>query len=34
MSEDPLVNVTIDESHLPLVLEWVEELDGVFHRDM
>lgn len=34
MSEEAVVNVTIDEPHLPLVSEWAEELDGVFHPDM
>lgn len=33
MSEEPLVNVTIEESRIALVKEWAEELNGEFHPD-
>jgi hypothetical protein len=33
MSDEPLVCVMIDESAMPLVLEWAKELQGEFHEE-
>jgi hypothetical protein len=34
MSEDvPQVNVSVERSAMPLVLEWAQELGGEFHED-
>jgi hypothetical protein len=33
MSDDPLVNVSIARSAMPLVSEWAKELGGEFHED-
>jgi hypothetical protein len=33
MSEEPLVNVSVEPSALPLVLEWAKELGGEFQQE-
>ena len=34
MSEEPLVNVSMEPSALPLVLEWAAEIGGEFQPDL
>ena len=33
MSEEPLVCVIVEQSAMPLVLEWAKELAGEFHKE-